>query len=372
MINPFITNGYAGEDYFCDRVQETENILSLLKNGNDLALISPRRLGKTDLIRHCFSQKEVRENYYCFIIDIYATRSIHDLVNKMGREILDVLKTNGKKAWSAFIQSLKSLKSEISYDINGNPSWSVGLGQIVNPETTLDEIFHYLNNADKRCLVAIDEFQQIAKYAETNVEAVLRTYVQYCGNAQFIFSGSQRHLMGTMFTSPSRPFYQSVTVMNLNVIPLEKYVDFAVKMFEKYDRQIDSEVIKSLYAQFDGVTFYLQKILNILFMNTGVGKTCTADMIAPAVKYIVDFTANIYDDLLYQLPDKQKHIFVSISKCGKIKNILSQKFVLTTRQTSSSIKSAVKGLLEKDLITVDKGVYQLYDKFFERWINENN
>ncbi|MDR0546425.1 MAG: ATPase [Dysgonamonadaceae bacterium] len=346
--------------------------MSLLKNGNNLALISPRRLGKTDLIRHCFSQKEVQKNYYCFIIDIYATRSMSDLVNKMGREILDVLKGNGKKAWTTFVQSLKSLKSEISYDINGTPSWSVGLGQIENPETTLDEIFHYLNHADKRCLVAIDEFQQIAKYSENNVEATLRTYVQYCGNAQFVFSGSQRHLMGAMFTSPSRPFYQSVTVMNLNVIPLEKYADFAVKMFEKYDKQIENEVFNVLYAQFDGVTFYLQKVLNILFMNTGAGETCAVDMLAPAIKYIVDFTANTYDDLLYQLPDKQKLILVAIGKTGKVKNILSQKFVLTTRLTSSSIKSAVKGLLEKDLITLDKGVYQLYDKFFERWINENN
>ncbi|GHV45076.1 ATPase [Bacteroidia bacterium] len=370
MTNPFITNGYAGAEYFCDRVQETKDITSLLKNGNNLAIISPRRLGKTDLLRHCFAQKEVQENYYCFIIDIYSTRSVSDLVNKMGHEILNVLKGNGKKAWTAFVQSLKSLKSEISYDINGTPSWSVGLGQIQNPEITLDEIFQYLNAADKRCLVAIDEFQQIAKYPESNVEATLRTYVQYCSNAQFVFAGSQRHLMGAMFTSPSRPFYQSVTVMNLNTIPLEKYREFAAKMFQNYDKEIDTQVVDLLYEQFDGITFYLQKVLNILFMNTEKGQICTVDMVDIAIKYIIDFTANTYDDLLYQLPDKQKQVLVAISKTGKVKNILSQKFVLATGLTSSSIKSAVKGLLEKDLITVEKGAHQLYDKFFERWLNQ--
>ncbi|MDR1742964.1 MAG: ATP-binding protein [Dysgonamonadaceae bacterium] len=372
MINPFITNGYAGAKYFCDREQETQNILSMLQNGNNLAVISPRRLGKTDLLRHCFSQEDIKKNYYCFIIDIYATRSLSDLVNKMGKEILDVLKSKGKKALTTFVQSLKSLKSEITFDINGNPSWSVGLGQISNPETTLDEIFQYLNAADKRCFVAIDEFQQITKYAESNVEATLRTYVQYCSNAQFVFAGSQRHLMGTMFTSPSRPFYQSVTVMNLEPIPLEKYKAFAQKLFRINNKQLDTQVVDLLYNQFDGITFYLQKVLNILFMNTEVGETCNAEMIDAAVKYIIDFTATTYDDLLYQLPDKQKQVLVAISKTGKAKNILSQKFVRFTGLTSSSIKSAVKGLLEKDLVTVNKDIYQVYDKFFERWIKNYN
>ena len=372
MTNPFITNGYAGAEYFCDREQETQNILSLLKNGHNLALISPRRLGKTDLLRHCFSQEDIKRNFYCFIIDIYATRSLSDLVNKMGKEILDVLKSKGKKALTTFVQSLKSLKSEISYDINGNPSWSVGLGQIPNPETTLNEIFQYLNAAGKHCFVAIDEFQQITKYSESHVEATLRTYVQYCSNAQFIFAGSQRHLMGTMFTSPARPFYQSVTVMNLGVIPLEKYKDFAAILFQKYNKHIDTRIIDVLYNQFDGITFCLQKVMNILFMNTEIGGTCTVEMIDAAIKYIIDFTANTYDDLLYQLPDKQKQVLVAISKTGKAKNILSQKFVLAAGLTSSSIKSAVKGLLEKDLITQNKDVYELYDKFFEKWVNENN
>lgn len=54
-MNPFITRGYAGAEYFCDREKETHDIVNLLTNGNNLALISPRRLGKTDLIRHCFA-----------------------------------------------------------------------------------------------------------------------------------------------------------------------------------------------------------------------------------------------------------------------------------------------------------------------------
>jgi AAA+ ATPase superfamily predicted ATPase len=88
LINPFVTSGYAGAEYFCDRVQETKDITDWLRNGNNLALISPRRYGKTDLIRHCFAQEEMKDRYYTFIIDIYSTKSLLEMVNKMGEPYL--------------------------------------------------------------------------------------------------------------------------------------------------------------------------------------------------------------------------------------------------------------------------------------------
>ena len=201
MNNPFVTKGYAGPEYFCDRVKETENVVRLLTNENNMALISPRRLGKTDLIRHCFSLPEISTKYYTFLIDIYATNSLSDFVEIFGRAILEELKPLGRKAWEQFFSAIKSIQQQISFDINGNPVWGIGLGTASNPATTLDEIFKYLGNADKPCLVAIDEFQRITEYPNgQNVEALLRTYIQRCNNATFLFSGSKRHLMSEIFT----------------------------------------------------------------------------------------------------------------------------------------------------------------------------
>lgn len=166
MNNPFVTNGYAGAEYFCDREEETQHILDMLTNENNLALISPRRIGKTELIHHCFNQPAIKENYHTFIIDIYSTNSVSDLVNMFGKAIIDALRPKGRSVWEKFLQILSSLRSEISFDINGQPVWGVGLGTLNNPEITLNEIFTYLNEADKPCLVAIDEFQQITNYGD--------------------------------------------------------------------------------------------------------------------------------------------------------------------------------------------------------------
>jgi len=370
--NPFITNGYAGPDYFCDRVKETNTIIDLMTNGNNMALISPRRIGKTELITHCFNQPEIAKNYNTFIIDIYSTNSVRDMVNVFGKAITDELRTKGRGAWENFLDILKSLKQEISFDINGNPSWSLSIGAITNPEITLDEIFKYLNQADKPCLVAIDEFQQITHYDDPNIEALLRTYIQRTTNANFIFSGSHRHIMGEMFISPARPFYQSVTLMSLDVLDAEKYNSFAMQKFEDYGKHLDADVVPRLFDYFNGITSYIQRIMNVMFMKTLQGATCNTPMIEESINYLLDLASETYETLLRQMPEKQRDVFIAISKEKEARNVKSGKFVQKYRLTSaSSVNSAVKGLLDKDFITLKDDAYIIYDKFFELWLNRN-
>ena len=78
--NPFILYGYESEEYFCDRKDETSQLLRLIENGNNVALIAPRRIGKTGLIENLYHLSKVRKKYYTFLIDIYATKNMEDMV----------------------------------------------------------------------------------------------------------------------------------------------------------------------------------------------------------------------------------------------------------------------------------------------------
>ncbi len=369
MNNPFVTNGYAGATYFCDRVQETATLRELLFNENNVALISPRRLGKTDLIWHVFDDEEIRRTHYCFVVDIYATKNLSDFVNMLGKAVLEELRPKGKKVWERFINIVSSLRSEISFDMNGMPTWSVGLGVLNNPAITLDEIFTFLNQADKPCLVAIDEFQQITRYDEETVEATLRTYVQRCTHTHFIFSGSQRHMMNDIFTSPSRPFNQSVSIMNLQPLDLTVYTDFCVDKFESAGKHLDRAVVASLYERFDAVTSYMHRILNVLFSRTEKGSTCEVPMVDEAIDFILSLSSDTYESLYYQMPEKQRLVFLAVAREGKASSVTGGKFINKHKlYSASSASSALKGLLEKDFITVDKNVYSLYDQFFALWL----
>jgi len=333
--------------------------------------MSPRRVGKTDLMKHCFQQEIIEKDYYCFLIDIYATNSFRDFVSMFGKSILDALKPKGRKVWEGFLNTLLSIRSEITFDINGNPQWGLGVGAMVPPQTTLDEIFAYLRTAEKHCLVAIDEFQQILYYNDNqNVEASLRTQIQQCPNANFVFAGSQRHLMSEMFLSPSRPFYQSVVPMSLGPIPLDRYWAFAEPQFAKNgDRQISYDVVASVYQRFDGITANVQRIMNMLYMLTPKAETCTMEMIDKAIDTYLQLSSAYYGELLRQMPEKQRNVFLAIAAEGQVKSISGGKFVHKYHLPStSSVVSAVKGLLEKDFITHDNNVYSIYDRFFQLWL----
>jgi hypothetical protein len=369
MKNPFVTNGYAGAEYFCDRAQETEILRELLVNENNIALISPRRIGKTDLIWHVFDDPGIQKNYHCFVVDIYATKNLGDFVNMLGKALVDELRPKGRKAWEKFVTMVASLRSEITFDISGMPVWGVGIGSINNPTVTLDEIFTYLEKADKPCLVAIDEFQQITRYGDETIEATIRTYVQRCTNAHFIFSGSQRHMMNGMFTSPSRPFYQAVTIINLQPLDLDVYTDFCVNKFEKAGKHLDKAVVALLYERFEAVTSYMHRVMNVLFSRTDTGATCDVSMVDEAVEFIIRLSSDTYESLFYQMPEKQRSLFLAIAREGKAKEVTSGAFIKRNKLNSaSSVSSALKGLLDKDFITEDKNVYSVYDQFFALWL----
>lgn len=372
LTNPFVTSGYVSPEYFCDRQTESEQLIREISNGNNLALISTRRMGKSGLIEHCFGNESIACPYYTFFVDIYATASLRDFVFLLSKVILEGLKPRGKRALQRFRNTVKSIQAGISFDVSGNPSFHLQLGDIKSEEITLDEIFRYLNEAGKPCIVAIDEFQQIAGYPEKNVEALLRTYIQRCTNARFIFAGSQRHVMGNMFLSASRPFYQSVSMMYLESIALPAYTAFAIRHFEQGGKTIVPEVVELLYRQFEGITWYLQKMLNVLYSSTPPGGNCTRDMIPPALGSVMDSFTYTYLEMLYRMPEKQKELLIALAKEGKARAVTSGEFVRKYRLSSpSSVQSALRGLLEKDFITQEQGVYQVYDRFFGIWLRES-
>lgn len=370
-MNPFITYGYESPAYFCDRKSETEELITLFSNGNHVALVSPRRMGKTGLICHCFAQPQLSDSCYTFLIDIYATKTLQDMVYQMGHSIVKRLKPFGQRAIDRFLQVVTSLRTGISFDGQGNASWNLAIGDIASPTFTLEEIFNYLQSADKRCIVAIDEFQAITEYPEKNVEALLRTYVQQCRNAVFLFAGSQRSLMNEMFTSPARPFYQSVSMMFLQPVPLTEYEKFAARLFDEGGKTIAEGVVKTIYEKYDGTTWYLQKLLNQLYATTPAGGTATVEDVETAENKIVSQNEEAYKDTLYRLPIKQRDLLFAIGRDGKTRQLTSADFVKRHALTSqSSVQKAAAALMSKQLITSQLGIYELYDKFFTRWIQK--
>ena len=370
ISNPFITSGYVSDDYFCDREKESKEVIKTITNGNNLAIISPRRMGKTGLILHCFHQPEISQQYHCFFVDIYATNNLREFVFKLGKEIFETLKPNGTKFIERFFSIISSLRPAFKLDkTTGAPTFDISIGEIVEPAFSLEQIFKYLEAADKPCLVAIDEFQQIANYSEHNIEAVLRTHIQHCKNSSFIFAGSQRHIMQNIFFSSSRPFYQSVSLLTLKAINEKVYISFVQQHFINDNKIIPKELISTVYRLFEGHTWYIQNIFNELYAITEQGDTCTMEFIQESVKNRIASYVPLFQSTLSLLSERQKEILYAIAKEGKATGVTSAAFIKKHGLlSSSSVQTAIKQLLDKEIITSENNVYQVYDRFFGLWL----
>ena len=368
--NPFIVGKYLSDKYFCDRNEETEFLRKQIMNGRDVALISPRRIGKSGLIQHFFHQEDIQEQFHVFFIDIYATTSLAEFVYTFGKAIYEQLKPKTTVWKERFFQIVSSFRVGFKLDpLTGKPSFDLGLGDVQMPQTTLDEIFAYIEEADQPCIIAIDEFQQISEYPEKNIEALLRTKIQQCHRAQFIFAGSKRHLMSNMFNSPSKPFYQSTISMGLEPIPVRVYTDFATNLFEERNKHIERDVIETIWNTYHGYTWFVQMMMNELFALTMAYETCTSDMIERARSNVIMAQENTYKDLLSNLPPRQKMVLQAIAKEGLAQNITASKFIKKYNLSSaSSVQAAVKPLLKNDLITHTDQGYRVYDFFLSEWL----
>ena len=368
--NPFVVMGQIRPEYFCDRRAESERLIKLLRNGNNVVLKSDRRMGKTGLIQYCFDQEVISGSYYTFFIDILHTTCLQELVHELGKAIYEQTIPREKKMAQRFLKALRSLSGKFGFDtVTGTPTFSVGLGDIEQPEYTLEEIFAYLEQADRPCIVAIDEFQQIGKYPEKNIEALLRGHIQRTSNSRFVFAGSEKHLLGLMFDSRSRPFYKSADNMTLEAIPRDVYVGFICEKFAEKGRSIGAEVAGRVYDMFEGHTYYVQKTMNESFSNTPEGKECSQETVMYSLKAVLDSNEGFYREQLSRMTFRQKTLLYAIAAEGKASMITSASFIKRYKLTSaSSVQSAIKKLLDDELVVQEERKYRVSDRFFSLWI----
>ena len=371
LSNPFVIGKYVDKDFFCDREKESEMLVHHIVNGRHVAIMSERRLGKTGLIEHV-SANSLPDGYEPFLIDIYTCKNLREMVYLLASEVFKKI-ARKQSMLERLMRMVRSLKTTISYEVvTGFPEISFGLGEIQQPEVTLDEILGYLESSDAVCIVAIDEFQKIASFEEENVEALLRTKIQHLKKTQFIFAGSERHLLEGIFSNPARPFYNSVVFMQLLPIEVGVYVKFCQQLFLKYEKSVSPALVERLYECFQGITWYLQLSMNEAFTMAERGGCVDEEAYDQILNHLVDSKRFTFEDRYASLTEKQKTVLMAIaSEFPNQVTLTSQNFITRYNlKTSSSVQTAVKGLVEKGILSDNHGVRRPTDLLFMLWLKD--
>lgn len=373
IINPFVVSGKIQPEYFCDREKEAAELEKALTNQLNVVLTSPRRMGKTSLVDQVFDKPAIKEEYITITVDILHTSTLREFIFAFGNAVFDCVASRSNKLRKLFVTLLKSLSASFGYDpLQNTPTFDIKIGDIVRPEFTLREIFEYLEHVDKRCLVVIDEFQQITRYPEKNIEAILRTYIQKLSNVNFVFAGSRRRLMEEMFFSSKRPFYQSAKAIRLEAIDRNVYLDFVTNHFKQAGKDIDSQAFYHVYDKFWGVTFYVQRIMKDAFAETPANACCDTETVEQLIVDLIDENDSHMREQLSFITENQKELLYAIHAEGQAQGILSASFNKKHRLRSpSSTQAASLKLLEYDLITRKEKVYSITDPLLNMWLSKS-
>ena len=352
-LNPFIVSGKIAPEYFCDRVKEAADLEKSIHNQMNVVLT------------------EIKDEYITVSVDILHTTTFREFILALGTAVFDNVASRSVKLRKQFVTFLKSLSASFGYDtVQNMPTFDIKLGDVQNPEYTLAEIFNYLEKVDKRCIVVIDEFQQITRYPEKNVEALLRTHIQKLSNANFVFSGSQRRLMEEMFFSAKRPFFQSAKSLRLEPIAYDVYLDFAIHHFREAGKDLAPEAFSRVYEVFMGVTLYVQRIMKDAFSETPNGQTCDVEAVNQLIEDYIDENDSRLREQLAYITEAQKELLYAIHAEKQVQGITSTAFNKKYRLRSpSSSQSAALKLLEYDLITRKEKTYSISDPLMKLWLD---
>jgi len=369
LDNPFVLYGYSGTDNFCDRKQETEIIKDGLYNGSHMCIMSPRRMGKTGLVHHVLQQIEAeRPDARCFYVDIFSTKELADFVKQFAKAIIGKLDTPLQKAETFASQFFRGTQLTVTADIfTGLPKWGISF-QPQETEYTLDQLFAYIALSKRECYIAIDEFQQIAEYPEKNVEALLRTHIQNAQNIHFVFLGSKMHMMSAMFNSPQKPFFKSTSQLQLQPLNDKVYFEFSKERLERKGITMGFELFQWLYQQVDGVTWYVQAVLNMLYRKNDI--VVDKNILMDRISQVILLQESGYKQQYDVLSQSQAKLLVAVANETRVKAIRSNAFIQTYHLKSGSVDRALDYLLNNEYLYKTESGYIVYDRFFGLWLKE--
>lgn len=366
--NPFLVSGYYSPEYFCDRENETERVINALANGRNITIFSIRRLGKTGLIEHVLNKIKSDKKKHLFYLDILATTNLAGFVNLFASTVMNKLESKPEKFIKKIGEIFSSIRPIISFDPNtGAPMLQLNVQSVEDADKSLEKIFKYLKESGKEIIIAIDEFQQIINYPEKNVEAILRTHLQHAKGINFIFSGSQKHILLSIFSKYGKPFYQSTEMMQLERISEKDYSEFIIKKFQQGKKKINNVTVEKILEICRRNTYNVQFLCNRLYGLKD--RVISETLVKEILESILKENEPVYINYRNLLTEYQWKVLIAIAIEGNAKLITSKEFIVKHNLgTPSSVHSAVKALLNKEMIYKEGEDYFIYDVFLERWL----
>ncbi len=275
--NPFFFGDLALDEAFTDRVSELSALEQDMRNGQNVALIAPRRYGKSSLVRRA-SQHLVAEGVLIAEVDLMKTPTKERLASHLARAIHDDIASTTVKAREGVLRAFNALRVRpvMTYDpADATMSFSFAARQ---PDEDIDDTIERLLElpaelaAEEHATVVLyfDEFQQVT-LIDPSLPALMRAIFQEQPGISHVYAGSKRDMMDRLFNHENEPFYRSAKVMELGPIAPGPFAGFIVERFDATDRGVSEDVVRHLLSITAGHPNATQELAHALWDEVPMG-----------------------------------------------------------------------------------------------------
>ena len=367
MKKSFIYGVAVEGNNFTDREKETRRLKQDFENGQNVILVSPRRMGKTSLVRKV--QTLVDKNIVTVYMDIYDCRNEYEFYNKFAAELLK--QTAGKA--EAILKNIKEflirLSPTISFGPDPNNELSLSLGitpKNYSPEEILQLPERMAEKLGKHIVVCIDEFQQIGEFPDSlKVQKKMRGIWQLQSNASYCLFGSKKHLLANLFQSKKMPFYQFGDILFLQPISIEDWIPFIRQKFDEKNMSISDTIIKKICSTVQSQSSYVQQLAWNVMLNTT--KKADETALETAMEDLLNQNSLLFLQQIESLTAYQMNFLKAVAK-GVHTDFTSKEVLSSYDLGSKSNVSRIKAVLtQKELIEKTPNGIVLTDPVFELW-----
>ena len=376
MTNPFSYGGVVGNGEFCNRAQEMGDLTDLISSAGRCFVYAERRMGKSSLILRVL-EKLPKKQFLPVYVDLWPTDGTLTFATAIARATTSAAETKTTRLLELGKLLFGRLRPSVSLDEVGQPTVEFGVEGRSASKSELTEVLaapHVLaEKTGKIVVMVLDEFQQITTYEDDLAERQVRSSIQHHQRVAYIFLGSRKHLLQSMFLDESRPLYRSAMHYPIGSIATEHWLPFIAKRFRDANKAIDKQLIEQLCQQTQGHPFYTQHLCHVLWSMIKPGEGADAAMLKAAVAELLRRESHAYVILWETLTKNEQRFLRGLADSDSSRKPFSSEF--TRRyglRAASNAQRAAESLVAADVIEREENSYVIIDRFLRLWIRGLN
>lgn len=363
--------GVSVSDYnFIGRKEEIRRLKMNFEEGINTILISPRRWGKTSLVRKVCEVVD-RKKVIPVFVDIFKCKTEYEFYNALAEAVLRQTASKAELWMDNARDFIARLSPKVSFSPEPNSEFALSLGispKTHAPEEILSLAEEIAQKKQKRIVVCIDEFQQIGEMADSvSIQKRLRSVWQHQRLTSYCLFGSKKHTMMNVFQKRNMPLYQFGDFKFLDKIPTETWVEYIVQHFKDRQRTISAEQAAKICQLVDNYSSYVQQLSWLVFSLIDEGQVVTDEHLKQGVKDLLNSQEQLFMQQIEPLTAYQMN-FLRCILSGHHDDFgetaVREEFQLGSVSNITRLKTA---LVDKDIVEMSGKRYYITDPVFALW-----